>query len=63
LTHLGVEVHLLVTVAELNVFAGYEAPAFLLNLFEGSRVAVFRLVVIGLFVTFNSRLRTFTSLI
>lgn len=34
LAHTGVEVYLLIAVAELDVFAGHKAPAFFLYLFE-----------------------------
>ena len=47
LAHAGVEVDLLVAVAELDVLAGHEAPALLLNLVEGGAVAIFGLVVVG----------------
>ena len=49
LCHAGVEVDLFIAVAELDVLAGHEAPTFLLNLGEGGTVAVFGLVVVGLF--------------
>ena len=53
LAHLGVEVYLLVAVAELDVFAWDKAPAFLLDFVKAGRVAVFGFVVIGLFITFT----------
>ena len=49
-SHLGVEVYLLVAVAELYVLAGDETVAFLFYFFAGGGVAVFRLVVVGLLV-------------
>ena len=51
LAHAGVEVDLLIAVAELDVLAGHEAPTFLLNLGEGGAVAIFGLVVVGLLVS------------
>lgn len=52
LLHLGVEVYLLITVAELDVFTWHEAPAFLLYLVESGRVAIFWFVMIGIFIAY-----------
>ena len=53
LAHLGVEVYLLVAILKLDVFAGYKAPAFLLDFVKGGRVAVFRFVMVCLFIAFT----------
>ncbi len=53
LLHLGVEINLLITVAKIDVFAWHEAPTFFLNLIEGSWVAIFWLVVIGIFIPYT----------
>ena len=50
LAHLGVEVYLLVTVLQLDVFAGHKIPAFLLDFIKDCRIAIFWLIVI-LFIT------------
>jgi hypothetical protein len=50
LLHLGIEVYLLVAVAELDVLAGDETVAFLFYLFLCGGVAILRFVAIGLLV-------------
>ena len=51
LSHAGVEVDLLVAVAELDVLARHEAPTLLLYLVESGAVAVFGLVMVGLLMS------------
>lgn len=53
LLHLSIEVYLLITVAELDVFAWNEAPTLLLNLVEGGRIAVLWFVVVSLFIAYT----------